>query len=567
MKRFLSQASLIVTLTLCGTATLHAQSVRDDVGYTRLNALLGSNTPNGSSVTVGVIEPAFAGSSSDPVILSWMPQLDRVDAIITDKTIFDRSGGSPGTSSHATQVAKWLFSNKESIAPGIQTADFYHLNHFIGNELIPRSNGIAPNRGFAYRFGGSNAYVFKNRINNFSAIGDTGTLNSRTLRRFDWATATEDVINVISAGNSSPSPTVFSSSFNGIYVGITAGTSSQRAASLDQLYNGTRRRPDIVAPMINTSRSTAVASSIAASLLDAARNPNLSSAGTTNSFRAVQNAERSETMKAIIMAGADRQTQNVRFNTKLRNPDGTFLRDQNGKSISVVSDITNYRDNVIHHTDNGLDTRYGAGQANVLNSYNILAGGEQDSREDGGSQTVSLLGFDYDEAFGEGTSQHNPNSIASYLLPTLAEDAEFFLTLAWNLDVMGSDGLFVNALLYDLDLWLYDVTSDEDILIDFSASSNANTETIAQILLEGHDYEFRVTTEKNVTALLWDYGIAWRTEYLNISADELTADALTTSSLSGATSVATQAVPIPAAGWLFITALVSLLGLQRLRRT
>ena len=63
-----------------------------------------------------------------------------------------------------------------------------------------------------------------------------------------------------------------------------------------------------------------------------------------------------------------------------------------------------------------------------------------------------------------------------------------------------------------LTLWLYDVTDNDEVLVNASLSSVDNTETISQLLSAGRDYEFRVTTEKNVTALLWDYGIAWRVD-------------------------------------------------------
>ena len=67
----------------------------------------------------------------------------------------------------------------------------------------------------------------------------------------------------------------------------------------------------------------------------------------------IYNAERSETIKAALMAGASRFT----FNT------------------STTANVEDYRVAAANQTDNGLDWRYGAGQLNINNSYNILAAG------------------------------------------------------------------------------------------------------------------------------------------------------------------------------------------------
>lgn len=524
---------------------IHAQSVRDEVGYTRLQTLLGANTPDGRDITVGVIEPIFNDGS-------WMPARNKADTVLTDKIFDDKSiqTVASATSSHATQVSKWLLSNNESIAPGISNADFYNLEQFAFQHL-PVSSNTAQNP--ISRFFG--ARVFKTRVNNFSAVGDTGRFNGNILRRFDWATASEDTINVISAGNSVQSSAIFGSSYNGIYVGITAGTSGQRSAPIDYLYNRYRQRPDVVAPMRNTSRGTAVVTSIMTSLTQAANNSALSQSGLTHAGDTIFNAERSETMKAIIMAGANRNTNNGRINNFIKDANGDAIRDANNRIIETVEDITDYRKDPKHRTANGLDSRYGAGQVDIYNSHQILAAGEQDSREDGGNATVGKFGFDYDDEFGLGITGHSANSTASYLLPTLGADAMFISALAWNADISADGGAFIDGILYDLDLWLYDVTGNSKTLVAFSASGNANTESIWQLLLSGHQYELRVTTEKNVLALIWDYAIAWRIEDL-----QTTTSPQTTTAFS---NLQTQAVPLPTAGWLFISGFLSLLTFKK----
>ena len=92
------------------------------------------------------------------------------------------------------------------------------------------------------------------------------------------------------------------------------------------------------------------------------QNPNWSSAFTTNrAGTTIYNAQRSETIKALLMAGASRLTINSVAN----------------------GDIDDYRQDNALQTDNGLDWRYGAGQLNVQHSYQILSATEQASQQDG----------------------------------------------------------------------------------------------------------------------------------------------------------------------------------------
>ncbi|MDB4090503.1 hypothetical protein N9527_01250 [Pseudomonadales bacterium] len=555
----LNPVKFIITLALLVLIqSAHGQTVRDDVGYTALLDQMGAGTPNGAGIAIGIIEPAFAGKDN-PDITAWLPYPDISD--ISQVTLRDASGGSTADSTHSARVSQFLFGQSDGLATGIAEANYYSLSDFIYNKLVPLTNyvGTLQPSAFLYSLG---AKVFENRINNISAISSDADNNATLLRRFDWATAHEDVINSISAGNSSLSPTLFSSSYNSIYIGITAGSSGKRAASIDNIYSGLRQRPDVVTPMRNSSRGTATASSITSVLLETARDAaaTLSNVSPSNTQVLTRNAEKSEVMKAVLMAGADRKTSNTRINS--------IPRDEAGERISgepeYIADITNYRA-AGYATSNGLDSRFGAGQANVHKSHQILTGGEQDSQEDGGNTSVSLLGFDYDEAFGNGAGDANPNSVASYLLPTLTRDANLDVTLAWNLDVYSGDGLFVNALLYDLDLWLYDVTDDAEVLVNASLSSVDNTETISQLLSAGRDYEFRVTTEKNVTALLWDYGIAWRVDQ---ESDTLAAPlTLESPQMSpSALSFSASSVPIPSSLFLFITGLFALVVKKHARQ-
>ena len=557
--KFIITSALVVLVQ-----SAHGQTVRDDVGYTALLDQLGVDTPNGAGVTIGIIEPAFSGRD-DPNTLAWLPNLSYRNPKISHVAMNDASGESAFDSGHSSEVSKQIFGLDSGLATGIVEASYYNLRDFLNNKLTPLTNFVGTRSASANLYT-SGAKVFENQINNISAITSEADKNRDLLRRFDWATAHEDAINLVSAGNSSLSPALLSSSYNSVYVGITAGSSGKRATAIDNVYNGFRQRPDVVAPIRNTSYGTAAASSITSVLLETARNAatTFSNSSLSNMGIQVRHAEKSETIKAILMAGADRATGNTTNNDFLKDENGEAIRDENGVITRFIRDITDYRAEG-YRTNNGLDRRFGAGQANVFNSHQIMTAGEQDSQEDGGNTSVSLLGFDYDEAFGNGAGDANPNSVGSYLLPTLTSDANLDVTLAWNLDVYSGDGLFINAMLYDLDLWLYDVTGTEEVLVNASTSSFDNTETISQLLSAGRDYEFRVTTEKNVTALLWDYGIAWRVD--QEPADITEPLALTSSQVSAsASSFSTSSVPVPSTLILFISGLGALLLKQRAPR-
>jgi len=516
-------------------------AIRDDVGYSRLQTQLGANTPDGSGIAVSAIEPLQDALGTSGAQKAWVPVYTFSNVDLNNKIVFNESPNAiTGLGSgHATRVARYLFSNNASISPGVTNAHFYNLNHYVEN------------------FSG-----FQHQVNNFSAVGGFDELNSTVLRRFDHAIAKQDMLAIVSSGNnlsgrSPQSPFVYSSSYNGIYVGTTAGHNASYTPPVDNFYSRFRQRPDVVAPEIHTSNATPVVSSIVASLAQAAKNAAFSDTNLSFSRGVYYNAERSEVMKAMVMAGADRLTANTRKNTQPQDSQGNTFKNEDGSTVFTKSDITTYRQDQSVATANGLDVRYGAGQANIYNSYQILAGTEQASREDGGEEIVGRFGFDYDAEFGLGITGHEANSNATYRLPTLEANAELIGSLAWNADIAEDGGEYRNALLYDLDLFLYEITESGEELAAWSASSTANTENIWMPFLEkGKTYEFRITTEKNVMALIWDYGFAWRMEDLDES--DLSADDSNAQSLSGVTGLQTQAVPVPPAGWLLLSAVVAL---------
>lgn len=193
----------------------------------------------------------------------------------------------------------------------------------------------------------------------------------------------------------------------------------------------------------------------------------------------VYNAERAATIKAALMAGADRVTHN-----------------SPGKG-----DISDYR-STGHQTNNGLDERFGAGQVNVLHSYQIIAAGEQKSLEHGGlnAGVIGLNGFDYENAFGGFLSS---NKTATYKFHA-ATDSKLSASLVWNMSVT-NDGRLRTGL-PNLNLELFDLTSQT--ISAFSSSTHDNSENIWVDLAMGHSYELLVKSAE-ANDFNWDYSLAW----------------------------------------------------------
>jgi hypothetical protein len=233
--------------------------------------------------------------------------------------------------------------------------------------------------------------------------------------------------------------------------------------SYDDIYKSIRSRPDLVVPLDYTSDTTPIGASAAALLLHKGRSTM---------------AEKSEVIRAALMAGADRFTP-----CECKN----FLGD--------------YRADTVNQTENGLDVRFGSGQLNIYNSYQIIAAGEQNPGEIGGS------GYDYNPGFGGAQSS---SDLAVYSLTADAQHTWLSACLSWHLDINGGTSGYFNgfATLYDLDLELFDNTLSQ--VVASSASQLTNTENLWVPLSAGHAYEIRVKRGVGqAVPFLWDYGIAW----------------------------------------------------------
>lgn len=441
---------------------------REDIGYTALVSELDVQV-NGDDVWVTQVESASSGH--------WMPNV--VDNAFVGKEFFNASGDD-GVSGHATTVGRYFYGNDTAIAPGISTVTVYEGNHWLQDGFL---------RLF---FWGRQPDKSSSRIANHSWVSSGASCNPEVLRRLDWVVDRDEFLQVAALNNGSTARELLSSSFNAITVGRTDASHPYGTAAVDEIYTAGRTAPLIVTPVTPTSYAAPVVSAAAALLIEVGHtDPDLSTdpvymTTTNRNGDIIYNAERSEVIKAALMAGADRFTNN---------------------SGSV--EITDYRGIPDDRTDNRLDRRYGAGQLNVYNSYRIVASGEQNSVEDHaeGQGAIAPEGFDYDPRFGG----NDANATASYYFVADGVYTLLSAALVWNLCIDGGtpysfDG---TAMLYDMDLFLYDLTQDGTVVSE-SKSSNENTENLFVSLTRGHEYLLQVRPGPAQAAFNWDFALAWQ---------------------------------------------------------
>jgi len=472
---------LLCSLGFVGTAALAAVATTfaEDVGYAVLQAELGAAVPDGTGMTVTIVEAC----NGNPC--AWAPDPG-------SRSITDGDGVMQVTapfSSHANSVGDRFYGDGSTTsAIGVlpnPSISAYEANAWIQGDFL--------------RFGQTYSLPLStsSRIANHSWVGATGSdaYDLELLRRIDWLIDEDEYVQVVGfTGNSSP---LFGSALNAIAVNKTGTLSSNLSWPVtgDPVYSVRHARPALVAPENNTSNATPRVSSAAALLMSVAHaDPLLSNGSTTNRENdTVMNAERSEVIKAALMAGAERATNNTH-------------------PTSDPANLVNYRIDPADQTSNGLDRRYGAGQLNVYNSYHVIAAGEQDSVESNGVGSIAKTGFDYDAAFGGSSGS---NSEGTYFFTTGSEDIEFIVSLVWNLNVSkGNWGSYFQsaATLYDLDLNLYDISDGGNwVLVTGSTSSSENTENIRAFLKADTPYAMQVNRGSGQSSFRWDYGLAWRT--------------------------------------------------------
>jgi hypothetical protein len=474
----------VALILLSGAPGAVAQSYLGDVGYTALQRLLGAAIPTGAGVNVMQIEASLV-SSTDPGYPIYAPDVS--SPMFAGKSFSFPGAPSTTVSSHATSVGG-IFYGADSIASGITSIAVYNAADWL--QGIDTASAAAPVNG--------------SRVANDSWVGSGGTAADTgiILRLVDRETQLDQLIQVV--GMPYDSSPLLASAYNVISVGETAGLNSYGTQAVDSVYVAGRSAPDIVAPMSTTSDATPVVAAAAALLVGVAHTAGAAlSTGSTyvSGVGTLYDAEQAVTIKAALMAGADRVTNNA----------------------STTANITDYGTNG-HLTGNGLDDRYGAGQLDVLNSYQIIAAGEQHSME-GGSISggyIRAQGFDYVAAFG---GSGGSNTTATYKFNATA-NSELAACLTWNIGVANNATLATT--LHHLALELYDVTTHS--VVASSASGVDNTQNLWVNLVAGDSYDMLVQSNESGN-FSWPYALAW--------------------------NITPAPVPLPATGWLLLSALGS----------
>lgn len=472
-----------LTFSLLIVSNVVLANLRGDVGYTALVNQLGFGViVDGSSIPVLQVE---AGES-------YFPDTADAEFLASDLTKtfvnLNNSNINNNASSHATSVGRKFYGTNSSLTPEVHDIGIYSASAFLEEVL--------KNTGTNYGIPSDS----QRRVVNHSWVGDFYSSSnggndfnntSKALKRLDWLIDHDDIIQVIGTNNGSSSRPLLASAFNVITVGRTDGNHSDTTVPVDSFYVSARPAIHLVVPQTTVSSATPSVSSAAALLIDASgQNSNWSSAFTTNrAGTTIYNAQRSETIKALLMAGASRLTINS----------------------SAYGDIDDYRQDSAQQTENGLDRRYGAGQLNIQHSYQILSSSEQPSQQDGGSAEVQAVGFDYDPAFGGGNSS---NSVADYDLGQIDTDGFLTVSLVWNADITGplssnSSRFFYNASLEQFKLSLLMIASNgTESLVAESISTVSNTQNIWLAVDQGVHYKLRV--EPLSGPFNRGYALAWQ---------------------------------------------------------
>ncbi|MEQ8209105.1 MAG: hypothetical protein RH917_04670 [Lacipirellulaceae bacterium] len=456
-----------------------ASALQDNLassGYQELLDLLGPDVPVGEGVPLAQIEsgnnyrPSFTSSEFSHITFN-------------DLT----TNPSTGTSNHATNVvARSFYGNNPdfAMARGAHEVAIYETVDWLNDVANPTTHEILTTSGDLAK------------VQNFSWVGtfaggtnpmpdDPASTNRVRLAQFDRDINDDDYTAVVGLNNGSSQgiPWLVAHSYNAIAVGRSDGNHST-GLTIDTMtsasnYGPGRSKPDLVADATTSSRATATVSSAAAVLRGLLE-------GT--------DGDRSEPIKAILMAGATKDSTRFTFN---------WSRDVDTPSNTYTT---------------SLDDTYGAGELNIFNSYKIQLGGQFD----GGTDLPSAVnagahGWDYGNV-GIGEDRFYTFTVAEGITAQ-----ELSIILTWNTPG-GNNGSFPGDAppLANLDLELLD--SSGEVVLDHlgvfgvSASTVENVEHLYLQDLAAGDYTLRIAGDASSAT---DYGLAWRTETL---ADMVNAD-------------------------------------------
>jgi hypothetical protein len=288
---------------------------KDDVGFTRLQSIVGGDLPTSLGDGFTQVEAQEGGTN-------YMP--NTVDPIFQGKTFVNKTDTSSVASGHASTVAAYFYSTS-SLLPGTSatTVDVYSADHWLYAGFL--KTGTTDEPAIEYR-----------AIQNHSWIATSGNdaAFEEINQRLDYAIDRDGFVSVVGENNGSSTtlPKLLGQGYHTIAVGRKDGVHSYGFTTLDGL---DRIKPDLVAPGSATSYSTPMVGSAAGILYQKLQASPYSLGG----------ADLPRTIKAMLMASARKDTV-------------------------IGWDQTSTRP---------LDDVYGAGELNIYNAYMILSAGRVSS--------------------------------------------------------------------------------------------------------------------------------------------------------------------------------------------
>jgi hypothetical protein len=258
---------------LVSAAPAFAQTTQDETGHSALVERIGlAAVPTGAGVIAGQVEASAPG---------YMPDANHPEFV--GKTFNSLSSGA-AISGHATVVGQFLYGIFTSIAPGIAQVDCYEASQWLSTGFLNGTGPTPPKIG-----------AFK--VLNHSWIGG-GASPTAVLRKLDYAIENQGYVVCVGVNNGTGPLDVelLSHGYNLLSVGRSDGA-HHAGGTLAGTDGPGRMKPEIVGPAGATSFSTPLITGAAALLV-----------GTARSHPALildPEAERPETIKAALMAGAE----------------------------------------------------------------------------------------------------------------------------------------------------------------------------------------------------------------------------------------------------------------------
>ncbi len=454
-----------------------ADSFFDEIGITQLRAAVPTLT--GTGVTVLQAEATTVDSNGFD---EDNYQVDPGVAGVSANIIYVGTGGTSQSfnliqeSFHADDVAQYLASTSQGVAPGI--ANLINMNaNWFGNAYILPDNPIP-----------STPKVINQSFSETPSGPYTAAVLDQAWDSFAASHPNEIIVSAAGNGGAIIQP---GTAYNVITVGLYPFSTTTSSSSSP----GDRAKPDIVAPVRSTgddftSFTTPTVSGAAALLVQAA-----------GVFGVFSQGSDDRVVKALLLNGA------------VKPADWT------------------------HSATVPLDRQYGAGIVNVYNSYENLIAGEQGANATTLTASVGGVHAPINAASSVGIAGWNKATISSnsaadavdhYVidLSTASTLTTLTTTLTWlraadpalTTEIRASNAStssFTSAVntINNLDLYLYDV--NDGALSDLSVSAIDNVEHLYTLNLAPGKYDLEVLKNggavgtPNVFSNSETYGLAW----------------------------------------------------------